>query len=189
VHLKEIKNVYKLYLKTHNKVDNVLFIFAIRHPDKSNDFYKKLTKKKLKVARKSKNEKIEKNTDIYMYDEMGEMGTFYVLSDVVVMCGSFVKKIGGHNPIEVAKCEGGAILTAPFIKGNKVLFQELEKQTGCIICKNKRRIVSDMRDNITFLFHKPKKIKEMSKNAYNVTKKFSNVANDMAKSIKREIES
>ena len=61
-----------------------------------------------------------------------KMGTLYEASDIVLMCGSLINNIGGHTPVEPAKhmC---AIITGPYIKNNKSLFIELEKDNACII--------------------------------------------------------
>ncbi|HEX4196481.1 MAG TPA: glycosyltransferase N-terminal domain-containing protein [Caulobacteraceae bacterium] len=50
--------------------------------------------------------------DIYLADTLGEMGLFYRLADIVVMGGSFVSGVGGHNPLEAAAL-GVGVLTGP----------------------------------------------------------------------------
>jgi 3-deoxy-D-manno-octulosonic-acid transferase len=53
-----------------------------------------------------------KDLDIYLADTLGEMGLFYRLADVVVMGGSFVPGVGGHNPLEAAQL-GVGVVTGP----------------------------------------------------------------------------
>jgi 3-deoxy-D-manno-octulosonic-acid transferase len=78
---------------------NVLTIVIPRHPLRGDDIARELTDKGLEVARRSKGEKIQVSTDIYLVDTIGELGLFYRLSDVAFIGGTFVP-IGGHNPIE-----------------------------------------------------------------------------------------
>src|SRR5206468_1446571 len=42
-------------------------------------------------------------TTAYVADTLGELGTLFSIADVVVMGGSFVGGIGGHNPLEPAR--------------------------------------------------------------------------------------
>ncbi len=51
-------------------------------------------------------------TTAYVADTLGELGAFYVAADAVVMGGSFVDGVGGHNPLEAARL-GCAIVTGP----------------------------------------------------------------------------
>ncbi|HEY3888970.1 MAG TPA: glycosyltransferase N-terminal domain-containing protein [Caulobacteraceae bacterium] len=53
-----------------------------------------------------------RSIDIYLADTLGEMGLFYRLADLVVMGGSFVPGIGGHNPLEAAQL-GVGVVTGP----------------------------------------------------------------------------
>ncbi len=50
--------------------------------------------------------------DIYLADTLGEMGLFYRLADIVIMGGSFVGGVGGHNPLEAAQL-GVGVVTGP----------------------------------------------------------------------------
>ncbi|MDR2526332.1 MAG: 3-deoxy-D-manno-octulosonic acid transferase [Rickettsiales bacterium] len=182
-HIEEIEYILKL----KQKLKDILFIIAIRHPDKSCDFYNFFIRNGYSVNRKSKCERIAEDTDIYIYDEMGEMGTLYTLSDIVVMCGSFVKNIGGHNPIEVAQCSC-AIITAPFIKNNSSLFRELEKNDACIINKNRKKVINEMFIKLNELLNDDVKVKILKTNAFNILQKFSHIAENMAVDIKKQLE-
>ncbi len=50
--------------------------------------------------------------DVYVADTLGEMGLFYRLADLVIMGGSFVPGVGGHNPLEAAQLAVG-VITGP----------------------------------------------------------------------------
>lgn len=84
-------------IKEH--IPNLLTIIIPRHPSRGKELVKELRDIGLEVAQRSKGEKIQKSTDIYLVDSMGELGLFYRLCDVAFIGGTF-SPIGGHNPIE-----------------------------------------------------------------------------------------
>ena len=55
----------------------------------------------------------ESPTSRHVADTLGELGLFMRLADVVVMGGSFVPGIGGHNPLEPARI-GRPIITGRY---------------------------------------------------------------------------
>jgi 3-deoxy-D-manno-octulosonic-acid transferase len=182
IHVEEIEKVCDTYLKIKEQENQNLFsIFAIRHPNKSNEIYNFLNSKGLKVKRKSKNETIEDNTDIYMYDEMGEMGTLYEISEIVVLCGSFVDGIGGHNPVEITgfNC---AIVTAPYITNNKNLFNELVINDACIVNEG-NDVVGEMSNVIIELLNNKGKINKLKDNALNLSNKYLHIVDNMVDDI------
>lgn len=176
-----VLNVINL-LKETNKDKNLLFIFAIRHPNKSDEIYSYFVKNGYNVKRKSKNEIIVDSTQIYMCDVMGEMGSMFAFCKICVMCGAFIDGIGGHTPIEPAK-QSCAIITPPYMYNNASLFNELENFNGCIICKNKNNIEEDVVSNINILLNDSSKVNELCKQALNTCDKFDCVLRNIAESI------
>ena len=139
----------------------------------------------LNTKRKSFNEIVDLDTNVYMYDEMGEMGTIYEASDIVLMCGSLVDEIGGHTPVEPAKhmC---AIYTGPFIKNNASLFLELEKNNACVICPkllNEDELIESLYDISYSLLTDEQRQTELKENASKTCEQFSHVTDDVARNI------
>ena len=60
-----------------------------------------------------------------LVDAMGELVNIYQFSDVVVLGGSFVPNVGGHNPIEAAQFEN-AVISGEFIFNQKALYSAVE---------------------------------------------------------------
>lgn len=81
---------------------NLLTTIVPRHAARGDEIATRLTSLGLKVARRSANDALAPETDIYLADTMGELGLFYRLAPIVVMGGSFVP-VGGHNPVEPAQ--------------------------------------------------------------------------------------
>ncbi len=113
----------ELILKTIQFEKNMKIIIAPRHPerfDKVNNFLENFSKKNsLNYGRMSENESISSN--IVLCDKMGELVNIFAISDIVLLCGSFVKGIGGHNPLEPAYF-GCSIISGKYIFNQKVLF-------------------------------------------------------------------
>lgn len=63
-------------------------------------------------------------TPVYVADTLGELGMFMRLADVVVMGGSFVPGIGGHNPLEPARL-GRPILTGRYAFNAADIYAEM----------------------------------------------------------------
>jgi 3-deoxy-D-manno-octulosonic-acid transferase len=68
---------------------------------------------------------------VYVADTLGELGLWFALADVVVMGGSFVDGIGGHNPLEPARL-GRPILTGPFVSNAADIYAELRLRVAAL---------------------------------------------------------
>jgi 3-deoxy-D-manno-octulosonic-acid transferase len=84
-------------LKSH--ADRVL-ILAPRHPDRTNEVEKICQKYPLKVQKRTQISS-DKNWQVMILDTLGELATFYALSDAAFVGGSLVRW-GGHNLLEPA---------------------------------------------------------------------------------------
>ncbi len=88
-------------MELKKQIPNVLCIIVPRHPERFNAVSLKCIAKNLNIVRRSQNESVSDNTDIFIGDTLGELFFFYALSDVALVCGSFAM-IGGHNILEPA---------------------------------------------------------------------------------------
>jgi 3-deoxy-D-manno-octulosonic-acid transferase len=97
--------------------DRLCLIIVPRHPERSVDIAAALTRDGYGFAIRSQGRDLDRDTDLYVADTLGEMGLFLRLADVVVMGGSFsaaLEKppVGGHNPLEPARL-GKPAVTGP----------------------------------------------------------------------------
>ncbi len=90
---------------------NLLTIIVPRHPDRGASLFAQLAAQGLKVDRRSLPVMPSPDTNIYLADTIGELGTFYALSPVALIGGSLIEH-GGQNPIEAVRL-GSAVLTGP----------------------------------------------------------------------------
>jgi len=90
------------YLKS--KGINLLTIIAPRHVNR------KIPTPPSKTALRSQTKTVEENVEFYVIDTIGELSSLYAYCDVAVIGGSFVKGIGGHNPVEAVAWEKPVIV-------------------------------------------------------------------------------
>ena len=109
--------------------DGDLLILVPRHPIKAGDIRLDIESLGLHVAQRSLKEPISPLIHIYLADTLGELGLFFSLADLVIMGGSFLTGIGGHNPLEAARL-GKAVITGPDISNWEGIFAALISAGG-----------------------------------------------------------
>ena len=119
-----------------------LLIVAPRHPDRGPEIARQLS-----AGRRSAGEPMD--GPIHVADTLGELGLFFRLADVVVMGGSFVPGVGGHNPLEPARL-GRPIVTGPYVFNAAdvygALFAEaaaVEAADGAALARRLRELIDD----------------------------------------------
>lgn len=78
----------------------LLLIVVPRHPERFEEVYEVATNLNLITHRRSLNEVIESETQVYLADSMGEMWLWYALSQACFVGGSLNQPGGGHNILE-----------------------------------------------------------------------------------------
>ena len=109
--------------------DGDLLVLVPRHPIKAGDIRLDLEALGLHVAQRSLKEAIAPLTQVYLADTLGELGLFFSLADIIVMGGSFLTSIGGHNPLEAARL-GKSVITGPDIANWQGIFADLLTARG-----------------------------------------------------------
>ena len=69
-------------------------------------------------------------SDFILLDAFGELANFYKISNVVILGGSFLPKIGGHSPIEAASF-GVPIISGRFFHNQKALYALVQNIALC----------------------------------------------------------
>jgi 3-deoxy-D-manno-octulosonic-acid transferase len=88
-----------------------LTVIVPRHPARGPAIAATMRERDLRVSRRSADEPIGPETEIYLADTMGELGLFFRLAGIAFIGGSLTPK-GGHNPFEAALLDC-AILHGP----------------------------------------------------------------------------
>ena len=118
-------------------LNNYQVVVVPRHPERFEEVYKIMQKYgNVKRVSKMENEKwkmeneIVLEDDLILMDKMGELVNLYAIADVVILGGSFVDNVGGHNPIEAAYFNT-PIISGEFIFNQKALYSEVENIEIC----------------------------------------------------------
>lgn len=109
-----------------------LLILVPRHPERGDAVESLARGAGFGVARRSQGAPVMAETGVYLADTIGEMGTLLRAAPVVLLGGSLVPDIGGHNPAEPVGA-GAALLTGPYTHAFADVFEELESQGGALV--------------------------------------------------------
>jgi 3-deoxy-D-manno-octulosonic-acid transferase len=108
-----------------------LLVVAPRHPDRGPEVAAHLAQLGFKVARRAAGEPLTAETTAYVADTLGELGALFTVADVVVMGGSLVAGIGGHNPLEPARL-GKPIVSGPHVFNARDVYDEMFNEVAAI---------------------------------------------------------
>lgn len=84
--------------------DNTLLVIVPRHPQRFDEVAALATQAGLKLARRSDEQNVAADTQVWLGDSMGEMAAYYAAADVTLMGGSWLP-FGSQNLIE--SCAAG----------------------------------------------------------------------------------
>ncbi|WP_297810471.1 lipid IV(A) 3-deoxy-D-manno-octulosonic acid transferase [uncultured Helicobacter sp.] len=114
------------------------FLFAPRHPERFLEVESRLNKilksHSLPLLVKTSNNGVQNalNAPFILLDSLGELNNLYKIAQGVILGGSFLKDIGGHNPIEPAFFRT-KLISGIYIFNQKSLFFSIQNYTLCSI--------------------------------------------------------
>ncbi|RVA88583.1 lipid IV(A) 3-deoxy-D-manno-octulosonic acid transferase, partial [Mesorhizobium sp. M7A.F.Ca.CA.004.02.1.1] len=91
----------EVHATLHKRHHGLLTIVVPRHPDRGEALAAQISGMGLKVARRSKGDRIAADTDILLGDTIGEMGLYLRLTEIAFVGRSLTSE-GGQNPLEPA---------------------------------------------------------------------------------------
>lgn len=134
-HAGEEESVIAAHKQLLETAPELHLILVPRHPERGDAVAELLKAARLPFTRRSLGE--APGGAVYLADTLGELGTWYTLSDVVFLGGS-LRPIGGHNPFEVAHA-GAAVLSGGHVFNFAETFAEMERSGAA-------RLVADADD-------------------------------------------
>lgn len=108
-HDDEEMRIAKVHKRLKEKYSDLLTIIVPRHPNRGQEIADGIKDLELSTALRSKGEKINKNTDIYIADTIGEVGLWYDIAKIVFIGGSLIPH-GGQNFIEPSRVRDAVIV-------------------------------------------------------------------------------
>lgn len=116
------------------EIEGLLTIIVPRHPERGGGLAASLGGLGLRTQLRSRSSAPETDTEIYVADTIGELGTFYSISPVALVGGSLVEH-GGQNPIEAVRL-GSCVLTGPFTHNFRDAYAALFREGGAVEVKS-----------------------------------------------------
>ena len=111
--------------KLKKKYRNLLTIIIPRHTQRTNDIINEIKDLKIEIQTRSIDNKLRKNTEIFLVDTYGETKSFYKICKTVFLGGSLINH-GGQNPLEPARL-GCKVLHGPNVQNFAEVYKLLEK--------------------------------------------------------------
>ena len=166
------------HLKAKKYAKDLLTIIVPRHPKMRDKILSLCKNNSLNTKIRSYKQSIDHSTDIYIADTIGELGSFFRITDICFIGGTLSNK-GGHNLIEPAM-ERCAIIYGPDVRNHQDISDILIKNNAAIQIKN----ITELHKIIINLYQNEEKIKKLSDLAYNITNKFNNPSSIILKELK-----
>ena len=100
-HAGEEETIIDAHKQVKTDVSDLLTIIAVRHPNRAQEVKELCERAGLSVTLYTENNDNKQLTsDVYILDKIGCLGEFFATIDTVLVCGSLISGIGGHNFIE-----------------------------------------------------------------------------------------
>jgi 3-deoxy-D-manno-octulosonic-acid transferase len=129
--------ITKAFLEAIDDPETAILVIAPRHPGRSGKL-----RAELNATSRAANERPAGT--VHLADTLGELGVFYRLADVVVMGGSFVDGIGGHNPLEAARL-GRPIVTGRYVGNARSIYDAMFAEAAAIEAKDAAALARHIR--------------------------------------------
>ncbi|MEQ9490234.1 MAG: 3-deoxy-D-manno-octulosonic acid transferase [Alphaproteobacteria bacterium] len=127
-----------LALDVHRRLSadysGLLTVIALRHPNRFEEVASLVTGAGLSFSSRNRDGKPSPDAGVFIVDTVGEMGLFYRLCPIVLVCGTF-SGLGGHNPIEPAMLDC-AILHGPDMRNFAAVAEDLEKAQASLVVRD-----------------------------------------------------
>ena len=117
----------KAFSHVKQQDSKALLIIVPRHPERFEQVTKLAEDAGNHVLKRSQNQRVSLNTQVWIIDTLGELLSACSLADVVTMGGSF-SDIGGHNPLEPALFQKPVIVGPNMSNFKEILLQLISAQ-------------------------------------------------------------
>ena len=103
--------IAEAHCRLAERISGLVSIIAPRHPERGEAIAGAISALGLTVRRRSEGALPDGETDVYVADTIGELGTLYATAPVAFIGGSLIAH-GGQNPIEAVR-HGAVVVTGP----------------------------------------------------------------------------
>ncbi len=132
-------------------IPDLLLLIAPRRPERFQTVYAWVTQQGWKTGLRSQPHTLGMDNDVIILDSMGELMSFYGLSDYAFVGGSLVP-VGGHNVLEPIAMQV-PVLCGPYMQNSKSICEELLRH-GAL---HQSRSAENIADQLIALYQDPAK--------------------------------
>ena len=168
----------EIVLQAHKKLGGVLIIVP-RHTERAGEIASLCSSMGFAWQLRSEFPILQKDTDIFIADTMGEMGLWYSLVKIAFIGGSLVEK-GGHNPVEAAQL-GVVSLHGPHIDNSRAKYEKFKSEGVSYGISNAEEIAQ------RFSSLSAKELEAKAKKAKNISKVDMVAVEQSVKAIKKAL--
>ncbi len=122
---REEEQVLAAFQRCLEEIPELLLILVPRHPERFNEVARLCAERGLSVVRRSTQQPVSQQTQVFLGDSMGEMLAWFSLSDVAFVGGSLVNT-GCHNVLEPAAL-GVPVLVGPSQFNFQTICEQLQE--------------------------------------------------------------
>lgn len=130
-HHGEERIIGEAHIAMRRTLPGLLTVIVPRHPERAGELATTLGALGLKTEKRTETAVPAPETDVYIADTIGELGTFYALVPVAFVGGSLVPH-GGQNPIEAVR-HHVAVLSGPHTHNFQDSFSALQRAKGTVV--------------------------------------------------------
>ena len=123
-------------------IPQVVLLFAARHPERFQEVYKLSVAQGFSTGLRSQPATINTNTDVVVIDSLGELLSFYQVSDYAFVGGSLVP-IGGHNVLEPIAVQV-PVFCGPYMNNSKEICRDLRAARAMVMAENADELITTL---------------------------------------------
>ncbi len=169
-----------IYSELQRSYPELRLILVPRHPHRSNEVSLLCRKNGLTFVTRTSGKKFDSN--VWLIDTIGELMVLFQMSDIVVMGGTFLQSVGGHNIIEPALVQK-PILIGPHMENFIDIRKFFRFENAVVECE-----WTNLHQNIEKLIKNEEIRKKLGEKAFSVIEKNKGVSEKTFKEIKRYLD-
>ncbi len=124
------------------RVDRPLLVIVPRHPERGAAVAEAARLEGLAAGLQTTGSALD--GEVFVADALGQLGLWFRLARLVVMGGSFVDGVGGHNPLEPARlC--APVVSGPHVENWATVYRELEAAGAVLMTQDAAGLDASLR--------------------------------------------
>lgn len=122
-HEGEESQLLSVFRALQARIPNIIVLIAPRHPERFQTVFQLCEQQGIKTGLRSKPAFVNEQCEIVVLDSLGELLSFYAISDYAFVGGSFIP-IGGHNVLEPIALQV-PVFCGPYMQNSQSIIDEL----------------------------------------------------------------